>query len=218
MTEPVISYEDGMHLDGILAWAMYLDLEEEERRALPPITEAWALDFGLPLDKWHAPEAELPPGADERLRDASGVWGWMATRALADWTRRSVHEIRKRVPIEEMIQLTEAKSVTVGQGPGKAYDLKFPTVWAPEVSWFAIGDANEVRRLLATHVIGIGKHVSKGLGRVAEWSVKPANVDPTFILDRRRVACRENEANIIGAIRPPYSHNSRHTWAREPEK
>jgi hypothetical protein len=216
MSEPIITYDDGMHLDGILAWAMYLDLTEDERKELPPITEHWAVDFPLPLDKWHVADADTPPSADPRLRDDDGVWGWMATQALADWTRRSVHELRKRVPLEELVLWTTTKTATVGKGPAKAYDLKFPTQWAPEVHWMAIGDADEVLRLLTTHVVGIGKHVAKGMGRVAKWSVQHADIDREFVTERRRIACRETEATMIGSIRPPYHHNSRHTWAREP--
>lgn len=215
MTEPVITYEDGIHLDGILAWAMYLDLSEEGRKAMPPITEAWALDFDLPLAKWHVADADTPASVDPRLRDDGGVWGWMATKALADWTKRGVHELRKRVPIEEMIRWTGANTVHIGCGPAKAYDLKYPTCWAPEVHWFSIGDLDEVQRLLSSHVVGIGKHVAKGLGRVSEWKVAPANVDEAFILERRRIACRESEATGIKSIRPPYHHNSRHTFARD---
>lgn len=216
MGEPVITYGDGLHLDGILAWAAYRDLTEEQRYEMPPISTAWALDFDLPIARWSVDGGRCL-GADKRLLDEHGrVWGWLATQALADWEKHSIHEVRKRVPLEELARWADARTVHIGCGPAKAYDLGFPTQWAPTISWFAIGDPAEVERLLRTHVYGIGKHCAKGLGRVLEWGVEPADVDEAFIIARRRMACSESEATSIMSIRPPYHHNSRHTYARDP--
>lgn len=217
MAEPVITYDDGMHLDGILAMAAYRDLSEEARWALQSITEPWALDFDLPLARWSV-AGDTPPGSDARLRDDTGrVWGWLATRALARVERRGTHEIRKRVPTEETVRWSKAKTVHAGLGPAKAYDLKLPTIWAHQIHWLAIGDLAEVLRLLDTHMYGIGKHCAKGLGRVLEWRVDPApGVDAAFICSHRRMPSLEGTAQSLATIRPPYHHNSRVAYARDP--
>jgi len=217
LSEPVVHFDDGMHLDGIVAWAAYRDLTEEQRWELPPINTAWAVDFPLPIARWSV-EADIPPGVDDRLRDESGrVWGWMATRALAVWRKRSVFEVRKRIAGEQMTRYTDAVSVNAGCGPAKAYDLKLPTSFAHEVRWFCIGDKDELLRLLQTHVLGIGKHCAKGQGRVMRWAVEPADVSAEWVMSQRRMPCRESEAQSIASIRPPYHHVSRHTYARDPD-
>ena len=216
MGEPVICFEDGLHLDGILAWAAYRDLTEEEHWRLPPIQDPWAVDFDLPFARWSMP-AETPSGASERLLDDAGnVWGWFATMAIADWTRRSVHEIRKRVPTSELARWAGTRSINVGAGAPKAYDLKLPTMWTPEITWFAIGDLDEILRLLSIHVYGIGKHCAKGMGRVLEWKAEQVKIDEQFILARRRMPANSDEAMSISSVRPPYHHISRQTYAVDP--
>lgn len=212
MAEPVVYYDDGLHLDGILAWAAYLDLTEDERWGLPPITDDWATDFDLPLQRWHVDVVAM----DARLRGDEGVWGWCATQVLSGWLRRGSHEIRKKPAAEKMARHTASPSVNLGTGPGKAYNLIVPTAFAHELHWAAIGDMKEALRLLSTHVQGVGKHCARGMGRVLHWSIRQVDVSTEDILKNRVMPCSERQATCIRAIRPPYHHGSRHTWAREP--
>lgn len=209
MSEPIITYGEGMHLDGILAWGYYRAMMEDERRALPSIAEEWAIDMPLPLEKWHR---KVKHCGNDRLDDGDGVWGWVATRALVENPKHGVHEIRKKIPTDEMIKWTTAKSVHPGSGPAKAYNIELPTVFAPVLRWFADGDPEEIAMLLS-HVYGIGKRCTLGLGRVLDWNVAPSSlVNQDFIMRNRVVACGEEDATDVVGIRPPYHHLSRRTW------
>ncbi len=212
MAEPIITYGEGMHLDGILAWGHYRAMSEDKRQALPSIAEEWAIDMPLPLVKWHR---EVKHCGHAGLDDGDGVWGWAATAAIMPEAKHGVHEIRKKIATDEMIRWTTAKSVHPGSGPAKAYNIELPTVFAPVIRWFADGDAAEIERLLS-HVYGIGKRCTLGLGRVLDWEVTPVNIDLGFILSHRVMACEEKEATAVVGIRPPYHHLSRRTWAVGP--
>lgn len=201
MREPVIFYEDGMHLDGPLAYAAFREYQRAGGLPLPPIAGEWAEDFGLPLGRWTRP---LPAGAqvDRRLLDAEGqVWGWMCSHVDAEWLGRGKMEYRKRPDTQAMARLTKAKSHNLGAGPFKAFDVAYPSLFARELRWVCVGDVDVVRRLLklVTHV---GKKSTSGMGAVAEWIVEPC--EQVFI-ERRMPA----EGGMLGAIRAPYHHVSR---------
>lgn len=201
MREPVIYYEDGMHLDGPLSYAAFRAYQRAGGAPLPPITDPWAVDFDLPLERWAIP---LPDGADvdQRLLDSQGlVWGWMCSRVEADWLGRGKMEYRKRPDTQRMGRYTTAKSHQLGTGPLKAFDVAFPTLTARELRWVAVGDVDEVRRLLhlVTH---IGKKSTTGMGAVDEWTVETCE-QRSF---ERRMPC---DGGMLGAIRAPYHHVSR---------
>jgi CRISPR type IV-associated protein Csf3 len=218
MGEPVAEDGHGLHLDGILAWAVYRAMSQEDKWLLPPINTAWAEDFDLPLKRF-AVEADVPETADERLTDKQGrVWSWVATRAERGTEKHGVVEIRKRVPHNQLVRYTNAVSVNPSLGPSKAYDLKQPTVWAPELRWYAIGDRDACEHLLRSQLYGVGKYCSKGMGRVMEWRVCDAAVSEDYILEQRSVPTRQGEATAIGGVRPPYHHVSRRTYIREPQQ
>jgi hypothetical protein len=198
MIEPVIYYEDGMHLDGILSYGAFREYNGPE---LPPINSPWAIDFDLPLKKWRVD----PPGefsGDKRLLDDNGMlWGWCASRVDAEWFARGKMEYRKRPDIGAMQRFTTSTSHNIGAGALKAFDVAYPTLMASEHHWHAIGYIDAVRRLLS-HVTHIGKKSTTGMGAVSEWVVEPCY--PVEIVRRM-----PNDRGRPYAIRPPYHHASR---------
>ena len=204
MREPVVHYEDGMHLDGILAYAAFRIYQREGGAPLPPINEAWCLDFDLPLTRWVRP---LPVGCDvdQRLLIDGEVWGFCASRVNADWLARGKMEYRKRPDLDRMRRYTQAKSHSLGAGALKAFDVAYPTMTARELHWMAQGDIDAVRAHLAL-VSHIGKKCATGMGAVGEWLVEPCNAQAI----KRRLPV---DGGMSGSIRPPYHHISRHVSA-----
>lgn len=238
MDEPIAYLGDLLHIDGPLAYAAYHDLDLATRKTLEPIeVTEWPIDLALPLSRWSvAPSGD----EDDRLlkswnglrRDMRGtkamprgperrLWGWCASAAdESRWLGRGVLEVRKKPALSEMSRYTDAKSANLGAGAMKAYDLRIPTVLALEVEWFAHGDPDRVRHLLATFIPSIGKKQSTGNGRVREWIVEPCAEDRSVLHDGRPV--RRLPLGAVegppghGAIRPPYYHHTRMVPSVEP--
>lgn len=205
MAEPVVSYGDGMHLDGILAWAAYMDLPREEREELPNIqhTDAPA-DFDLPLERW----------------EHCGHWGWCASAVHADWSRRGIHNVRRRTPLAEMQRYTPDGSVNVKGGRYKPSDIPMPTIFARQLVWYALGDLSQIGRLL-DRVSNLGKLSNVGAGRVLHWIVERQQDDWSVHRDddlTRRMPTGVPWTGLpcYGGLRPPYWHRSRQAEAVEP--
>jgi len=211
MEEPVCVVNPVVHLDGVLAFGAYLQLDEERRRALPPISSEWAEDFELPLARWEQ-EARVPEPFDERLCSRPGVvWGWKCSAARFEQALEGVHEVRKKPAQAEMLRYADAKKLKTGAGPVRARDRKFPTVFAREIRWCVEGDAERVLAL-ARGVPGIGKLVGHGMGRVASWRAEEAREDWSMWR-----TLPDAESPLLYGIRAPYHHPSRQVFAKEPE-
>jgi len=212
MAEPICAVNEVVHLDGVLAYGAFLDLDETRRKELPPISSEWAEDFDLPLERWELP-AKIPEPFDERLCASQGVvWGWKCSAARAEGAvLGGLQEVRKKPALSEMVQFSSARKLPMGSGPVRAKDRKFPTQFAHEWRWCACGDPDETLRLLRL-VPGIGKLVGQGSGRVIEWSVHEAKEDWTMWR-----TLPDAESPLLFGIRAPYHHPSRRVYARLPD-
>lgn len=204
LDEPVVYYGDGMHLDGILAVGAFRLLPRDVREALPPVHTQHAVDFDLPLARWNAGDA----------------WGWKASAVHADWSCEGMAQVRKKPEVSKMQRFTADASLKIDGGPLKAKDMKFPTMFARVLTWYAVGDIAEIKRHLAA-VPGVGKLCNHGHGQVAEWRVEPFEHDWSIERDGllTRVmpaAYRPDETPTFGGLRPPYHHYTRQGPRIEP--
>ncbi len=220
LAEPVVTYLDGLHLDGPLSYGAFRLLPVEEREALPPIDGPVATDMDIPLKRWTCPAIE---NTDPNILDAEGMlWGWCASAAHADWQLETSVQIRKRPAISEMVHRTSSPSVQISAGPFKAQDKRYPAMFAWEVHWFAVGCLAPVERLLA-EVPAIGKLTHHGHGRILRWRVEPWHEDWSVergdgLTRRMPVGWHSGEGwPGRGAIRAPYHHRSRVVPCREPD-
>ena len=211
MGEPIVHYEDGLYLDGPLAYGAFCLMPD--RASLPPINAVdWPVDFDLPVAKWAvaAPEGDH----DKRLLTVDGrAWGWCCSAAVVDWQRRSTHMVRKHPAIEKMVQHSSSKSFHRGAGHMKAYNLPMPTCFAHEIKWFVLGDKDGVERLL-TKVRHLGKKVNHGNGRVLSWAVEEIEQDKSIwdgdkLMRRMPASVCDKRTHFTGSIRAPYFHHSR---------
>ncbi len=240
MVEPVGYLGDLMHIDGMISYGAYHDLDDRTRRTIEPIeVTEWPIDIGLPLAVW---SVAAPAGVDERLCKSRGrirantprhgklscapgddhrLWGWCASAADdSAWLARGALEIRKKPALGAMGRYTGDRSANLGAGHMKAYDLRIPTVTALEIEWFALGEVDYVRHLLVEHVPSIGKKRNLGAGRVSEWIVEHVDVDRSVLHEgrptRRLPAGAAEGRPGHGGIRPPYYHHTRAVAAVEP--
>lgn len=231
MHEPVIYSGDLIHLDGILAYAAFRDLDRRTRCRMPPTSAPWLVDLELPLARWLVDVGETWAG-DKRLLWSTGrrnrgrtrttkLWGWRASAESVSSVLRGSAEIRKKPELDQMRRYAGDRSVNVGAGTFKGYDLKMPTVFAHSFKWYAYGDGSEVARLLRTYVQAIGKKHQLGYGTVASWGVSAMDADHSVesesgLARRMPVQCMVEGALTCGAIRPPYFHRSRIIECVEP--
>lgn len=251
-----IDRQNLIHLDGILAQAAYRDLDTSTRLTLAPITGSAApVDLSLPLSRWYmqripelhgnVPECLLRVrhvSADELgmsfrdakaagipTRDEPAIWGWCAS--AQDYGAHVLHSqfaLRKKPAIGEMVKYTDDSSVNIGAGHLKAYDLTFPAVFAPTVTWYCHGDMGETLRLLREHIPAIGGKTSIGNGVVMSWDAEPMTED--WSIERNGSPSRRLPVGALvddqgvsigtirarGTIRPPYYHRSRYVASQEP--
>lgn len=238
MDEPIGYLGDLLHLDGPIAYGVYHDLDEKTRRTIEPIEITdFPVDFRerIPLSTWWVDyDPALHGQCDERLlsrrrtgREHPGpqLWGWCCSAAdEASWAGRGKLEVRKKPDLARMTRYTDAKTANLSSGHMKAYDLTVPTVFAREVTWFAHGDVDKVRHLLATYVPAIGKKRNIGSGTVREWIVREepdarddlALVRNGRLMRRMPVGAVTGELARAGSIRPPYYHHTRMVMCEEP--
>lgn len=83
--------------------------------------------------------------------------------------------INRRYPVEQAQTLGEQRfrSYKVDSGACRSYRMPVPAFYARDdaMTWWAIGDRDEVERLLQ-NITYVGKKRSTGHGRVREWRVR----------------------------------------------
>lgn len=168
----VIGY-DPIHFDGLLARLVVEEAtegrglaESAEPYALPiPVHVLWRDSRGLPL---YAASDLLPAG-------------WSATVA---------HVIHKRAPTGDYSRTKSGKlQLRTDRGRWMERRMPLPAMVATELVAYAIGDGEEIARLLSG-VTNIGKKRAHGAGAVAEWSVEPCDPDDCTTIARDGVLVR----------------------------
>lgn len=213
LSEPLVYFDDGLHLDGILGWAAVQQYKEERGRGVGHCKPGWLGDLDLPLARWAVP-APRPQRYHSWMmtRDHEHVWGWCASGVLGlERTAVGRVEIRKRPETTEMARWTEASKHQLGTGPLKAYDLSLPALTVRELRWSALGDPSGVRELLE-RVTHVGKKCALGMGKVAEWSVREAADDWSIAREgklTRRMPDPTGKSGLVAAVRAPYQDPNR---------
>jgi hypothetical protein len=84
----------------------------------------------------------------------------------------------KKFAVEHALLLSpaERQQVNTTGGPLKSYRLPLRVRRVGRVAWLCVGDRREIVKLLR-YVSAIGKKLSQGYGRVAEWTVERIDVD-----------------------------------------
>lgn len=151
--EVVLPPQGGLALDALLAWRVANDLE------LPPprsADECTRVDIPIALE----------PGGRFHLCSFS----------QSEAELSALRYVNRRAPVEQYqtIGSTKIRRVLLKGGVDKSYRIPMPTAHlrGDVVTWWCIGDAEEIRALLAG--IGyLGKRRAVGRGRVVRWDVEP---------------------------------------------
>lgn len=188
-------------LDGILLYEAC-----RQRFGGPPqasIPGRGALDFNDPDN--HAPTLPLllvtdPPFGYWACSFAE--WGTPYAEGRDHWNKRD--DTGKHAGYLE----PAVGRVETSKGRYKMYHMPVFYRVAPWVRWWAVGDAEEVRRLVAP-VRYIGKKRAYGYGHVVRWQVEPADSDRSVLVDgvpQRSVPFTSRTAAMVAPDVPVLYH------------
>lgn len=155
-------------LDGILYYHVYRD------RYGSPDSLLSGADLGRPVE---LPLLRIPFEVDWYAGEPSAEWYYACSWAQPQpwWIAEGSDHWNKKFD-SELAHLIDFRGrrglVPILGGTYKAKHMPIFYYIAQRIEWHAIGDASEVRALLAcaTH---IGKHTAAGWGRVTAWEVEP---------------------------------------------
>lgn len=132
---------------------------------------AWRANLVAPASPQHAVPIEIPV-----QRSECGTFH-LCSFSLGEVDAHELRHKNRRPPIQEYLTLTPAvKRVDISVSVDKMYRVPFIVEHQAddELTWFALGDAEMLRPLLA-EVHYLGKHTGWGLGRVQGWAVEPCD-------------------------------------------
>lgn len=107
----------------------------------------------------------------------------------------------------------ELGKVDLKRGLYKAYDMPLTYVSAPEVTFYAVGNKEEIEKLLTEHISHIGKKRSQGYGYISKIVIKTIKSDYSVFRDKTlqrpipAEGCPHQFAEPLQAYyayRPPY--------------
>lgn len=117
---------------------------------------------------------DLRPVEIPVMRSACGRFH-LASFSLHAFDHYGIRWINRRFPIPEAqgMAAPSLRRIDVQSGPCKSYRIPIEAghLEGDEMTWFAVGDAERVRTLIAL-VTHLGKRRAVGLGRVVRWSVE----------------------------------------------
>lgn len=157
------------------------------------------------------------------------IGGWPVFKVSAPICPASAPHVAhfgKRIGVERagVLAGAERKVVVTSNTWTKSYRLPVNVLTPGRVVWFAVGDVNGLRDLLAD-VTQIGRKLAHGWGRVKTWRVEEEKADRSWfapdesgrlVLMRTLPLCPELPADLDGwradydACCPPYWHRDRY--------
>lgn len=125
-------------------------------------------------------ESELVPIEIPIEREPKGRFH-LASAAYVRWEIHEKKFTNRRFPVERAAVMSTMTRVRIDAGAQKSYriPLEVGRVEGDALTWYAIGEPEELRSLLAL-LPGIGKRRGVGLGAVREWLVEQVEAWPGF--------------------------------------
>lgn len=137
-----------------------------------------------------------------KRREAEGEWFWACSFACGEPVQEQTRHWHKRFDSqlsEEYVDFQGRRGkVNIGSAQYKNYRMPITVFLIPELSWYLVGDLEEVKALLED-ITAIGKKTSQGYGKIRKWVVEPWLEDLSHLR-----AMPDPEGDDIWGIRPPY--------------
>jgi CRISPR type IV-associated protein Csf3 len=220
MLQPVAFHPaEGLSIDSPLLYA--LKLEERGEAFFEPRHN----------DRLAKETAEPDPRMPLLVHRAGGTWCYAASLAelhghhgteLAHWNKRLDEAAALAAMERGAVELGKRRKIPTGSGEFKSYHMPLWLEVVDRLVWYAMGDRDEVLRLLTTHVRGLGRKRNSGHGAVAAWNVEEVDVPPDRWMWRAPVMpARHIPVAMLGewsgetawaGYRPPYWLAANQAW------
>jgi hypothetical protein len=155
-TGTVVTSDKVLGLDGILAFAWMVENRPEIYFSG---SNSHPIDTGIPL----------PLGHKER----AGQWYYAASAGCFKELAGHLMYVHRRFDLVHSYYLRTTTKVVTHVGPGKTVRLPQVGMVVPSITWYCVGDAEEIERLLTTYIDCVGRAVGIGQGWVDHWTVEP---------------------------------------------
>ncbi len=176
---------EDLALDGILAYQALRRHFGSGFYSLPDPKET--LYFArLPLEMRGLPDARIEALSTgdiwiDREHQDNSLWYWACSSAQIDVAARDTQHWNKRFDSQPALSDRidfggRVEKVLIEQGRYKSYHMPLPMLVTDKVTWFAYGDMEEVRELLAD-IPALGKKRVQGQGAVLKWEVEAIEQD-----------------------------------------
>lgn len=184
LSSPVLGLDrQPMMLDAPLSWA-YAARAHGRGDRIPPITDTFAVDFPLPLDR----------------SDVGPDWVWCTSAGVLDVVAWTAVQVRRKPATDAMARYAKDRKHHVGLGPYKARDTTLGAILARSIVWHVNAtDRAELEALLVL-VTDLGARHRNSFGHVDRWTIEDGH-DPDAW--RARPMPPEHPA------RAPYWHRGR---------
>ena len=152
---PLCTHARYIPLDALLAKAWMYDRYGADYYRLPMLTRGASADELV----WPDLPLALRGQGEQRYWAAS----WVKVERVATgyfysaWVRSFPH-------FEASRRLSEQRTIVTSKGPYKLYHTPIHAVIIPSLVWYAVGDKEEVFRLLETYIHAVGKKIAHGWG------------------------------------------------------
>lgn len=200
-----VNSSDGLfNLDSILAYAWMLENHPDA-----------VFNSEIARDGFIEPVLPLVKGEDGRWKSSSGFY--IQYDEITEYWHKRFNDSEAGLYLDFK---GKRGKVNTQAGETKAYRMPQVIRVISDVEFYAVGDIEEVRRLLNTYITNIGKKGAQGYGYVKEWIVEEWHEDwaeygPYGIMrptpfDAKQMPKREYQIRVYG-IKPPY-------WLKENQK
>lgn len=200
-----VNSSDGLfNLDSILAYAWMLENHPDA-----------VFNSEIARDGFIEPVLPLVKGEDGRWKSSSGFY--IQYDEITEYWHKRFNDSEAGLYLDFK---GKRGKVNTQAGETKAYRMPQVIRVISDVEFYAVGDIEEVYRLLNTYITNIGKKGAQGYGYVKEWLVEEWHEDwveygPYGIMrptpfDAKQMPKREYQIRVYG-IKPPY-------WLKENQK
>lgn len=161
----VASIDGRLFLDSIMAYSWMLENHPEQVTLNNAATDkAIDIDLSCALEK----------------RGEGDDWFWACSMGQFEEKCETIEYAHKRVSpmaAERYVDFGRRRGkIVTGGGPYKSWRKPILVKLIPSVTWYCVGDAEEIKRLLEP-ITHIGGRRGSGYGLVREWRVEPWDED-----------------------------------------
>lgn len=157
-------YEYFMPLDSLVQRSVMLERHGRDYYALPTITPS------TPLGDLETPVIPIERRQRGQVWYYAASWANVKGVALENYVSAWVRQYPEKEALHYGRHTGKGQLIIkTWQGPDKLYNMPVHALVVDELVWYAVGDGDEIARLLETYYHAIGKKSAYGYGQLCEY-------------------------------------------------